>query len=595
VFLLGVGLFWDNIYKRLSSFFKKNNVLVNVAEGICMTVNVKHSSSLRFVNCRHLFLVSLMSMLLFLVSFFSCPLMVGAAVSVGTEAELVAAVANASAGVPVVITFGHDITLTNSLIIPNGKNITLVSSGDVEFNLFGANERSTVIVNAGGILVLEGIVVTHPSGVKGSGVNVTAGGALILVRGSIFNNTDAEGGGVVNYGIFTMLGGVVSNGTSVMGGVVNFGNFTVYGGKISNNTANKFNADMGGGGVFNRGNFTLLGGEISNNNILCGVYNFGNFTMSGGKIFKNIGGGVINTGNFTMSNGEISNNNADNGGGVYIGSSFGAGIFTLTGGLIVNNSAIDHGGGVYNSGSVFKMSDNGVIANNTATYGGGIYSNGNVTMSNGEVSNNTAVYGGGAYNNLGNFTMTNGTLFNNIATQTGGGIYVYGGNFTMSGGKISNSTAQNGGGIGVSSLGGLEYVYVRNEAVFSNNHAVVFYERASIHDTLYNSRIDRSVVWTSPFKQGYNNYDIYYIWDEKTGGASSSPSSSVKPTGSPGSSPNSPTNSPTESAIVFPGENDNIWRVVIVLVIVVGFVVALLVFYLPRREKTKTAEKPALQ
>ena len=229
-------------------------------------VDVKFKFGLRGVSVTSLFLGSLMSMLL-LFSLFSCVLVVGAADSleVGDESELVAAVEGAVSGVPVVIALNDDIVLSNSLSISDGKNVTLVSVGDAEFSLVGANGVSTIVVEGGGELRLDGIVVTHAVDAIGCGVNVTSGGLLIMYSGMIFNNDDvSDGGGVVNYG-----------------------------------------------------NFTLSGGEIFDN-APCGVFNSGNFTMSGGKIFSNVGSGVTiySGGNFTMSDGEICQNVADIGGGV---------------------------------------------------------------------------------------------------------------------------------------------------------------------------------------------------------------------------------------------------------------------------------------
>lgn len=534
-----------------------------------MNMRIKSKFGLQHVFRRNLFFVSLISLLL-LVSLFSCTSSVGAVDLVETEVDLKNAISAATDGVSTSIVLGKDIALTSPLSIPDHKNITLTSDGSNTFKLIGADEKNTLVVDAGGILVLNGVRVTHPSGVKGSGVYVASGGSLILVSGSISDNADADGGGVVNYG-----------------------NFTMSGGQVSSNAATEFVEDVGGGGVLNRGNFIMSGGEISNNNIFNGVYNFGNFTMSGGKILKNIGSGVFNSGNFIMSGGEISNNIADSGGGVYINSSFDdGGSFTMSGGMIYNNSAVDSGGGVHNVGGIFNLSD-GIIANNTATtYGGGIYSTGSVVMSGGEISNNTSTVGGGVVNNLGNFTMTNGIFLNNAATSVGGGVYTYGGNFTMSGGKISNCTARHGGGIGVSSLNGLQYVYV-NDAAFSNNRASVAYDRSSDHNELYNTRISSS-TWTSPFKQGYNNYDIHYTWGiELDADGNPVPTATAKPTNSASNSPSptnttpsssKPTNPPTEPVT-------NILRIIIVLVIVIGLVVALFVFYIPKRVEPKHAEE----
>jgi hypothetical protein len=657
---VGVGVFWGNIYKGI--FFIYIITVSKYVEGL-MNMDVKFKFGLGFLSQRTGLFVSLFS---------SCTLIAMGADSSGvmSETELVSAINGAPSNVPTVITLGKDIILTTSLSIPAGKNITLASDGSNEFKLLGADGQSTIIVASGGILVLNGIVVTHVTNGAGSGVNVTSGGALILLSGRIFNNTDVEGGGVVNYGNFTMSGGAVLNNTKVMGGVVNYGNFTMSGSSsvIANNTVIDVEGDVYGGvlnlgifrmsggeiasntdcGVSNAGNFTMFGGAVINNtdvmggvvnygnfvlsgsssvitnntsiddveedisggvlnfgafrmssgeissNTFCGVSNFGNFTMAGGKILKNSVHGIFinHDGNFTMTGGEIFNNRADYGGGVYISSSFGTGTFIMSGGMIFNNTAADCGGGVYNSGSFFSISDDAVIANNTANIGGGVYTDGTFTMTGGVISNNTAVSGGGVYNNLGNFSMTKGEIFNNTATVDGGGVYNYGGNFTMSGGKISYNTAKrNGGGIGVPGLSGLAYVYVQDGATFSNNRAAAAYEIASADTAFYETHVGSKVTWTSPFKNGYNNYDIYYISNTQLDEdgkpiATASPS----PTSTTSNTPR-PTNTNTAPP-VDPKDDFNWLAVGVVLVIGVLLIVAVLVFYLPKSgtKRAKTEE-----
>jgi len=411
------------------------------------------------------------------------------------------------------------------------------------------------------VLRLDGIIVTHRSRVSGCGVNVTSGGTLILASGMIFNNTVSEGGGVANYGNFTMIGGAVSNNTAAVGG-----------------------------GVANYGNFTMSGGEFFGNRH-CGVFNAGNFTMSRGKIFNNLGSGVVidYNGNFSMTGGEIYRNAADIGGGVYISSSYGIGTFTMSGGMIFNNTATEMGGGVYNEGSIFRLSS-GTISNNTANTGGGMYANGgNFSMTGGTLSNNTAASGGGVYAHHSNVVMSNGELFNNTARNNGGGAYIFGGNFSMTGGKISNNTAGgNGGGIGVPLFGGLEYVYVYNGAVFANNRASASYNRNSAHDSIYEARIGRSVTWTSPFNQGYNNYDISYTNSTQSpGGPTSSPSHSTPGstnTPNPGNTPG-PSDEPGLSATVV-----NLLRIAIIVAIVTGLIVAVMYFYMSKKKAPAVAK-----
>jgi len=523
-------------------------------------MNVKFKFGLRGVRGCGLFFGFLMSVLL-VVSLFSCLLVVGAVGPslvgpVESEAELVAAVNDAQSGVPVVIALGKAIVLSAPLRIPANVDVTLESEGGANFRLVGAAGVSTVIVESAGILRLNGIIVTHDSGARGSGVNVTSGGTLILLSGMISNNLVSEGAGVANYGVFTMSGGAVSNNTAT-----------------------------NGGGVLNYGSFTLSGGEIFNNTY-CGVFNGGNFVMSGGKNFNNTGSGVVidYNGNFSMAGGEIYKNNAGvGGGGVYIRSSYGIGNFTLSGGLIYNNTALELGGGVYNEGSIFKMTG-GVLSNNTANLGGGVYINGgNITVTNGKISNNTAQAGGGVYNYLGIFDMSDGEIFNNTA-RNGGGAYTYGGDFSITGGKISNNTATlNGGGIGVSSLSGLEYVYVQKSVTFSDNRASTSYNRNSVHDELYRSHIGSEVTWTKPFTQGYNNYDIMYTSGSQTNNGnnpSSKPgvSTSPSPTNTiPGSSGTTTPHSPGDGPF-------NPWSVGIIIALFIGLIIAILIFYLPKRK-----------
>jgi uncharacterized repeat protein (TIGR02543 family) len=316
-------------------------------------------------------------------------------------------------------------------------------------------------------------------------------------------NTADLGGGIYNADMFSMSGGVITNNKAV--------------GRL----------DLGGG-VYNRGIFTMFGGEISANTANWeggGVYSSGTFTMSEGRISCNIaltdGGGVYNrydSGGFTMFGGVISGNTATmNGGGVYNdGDSYmKAANFTMFGGVISDNTArYSGGGGVSNSFGRFSLFG-GIISDNTASSGGGVSnSGGNFSLSGGEISRNTATVGGGLYlysfyYSESHFTMFNGLINSNIAID-GGGIYLKDGFVALFDGTISGNTASNNGGAIWVAVENFDKCYVYDEMVFSDNHAYVAYNRASIHDELYHTYIGSNVVWTIPFTQGYNNYDISY-------------------------------------------------------------------------------------
>jgi hypothetical protein len=216
---------------------------------------------------------------------------------VSTEVELVNIVNNAT--IPITITLNKDIILTKSFVIPDNKYITLTSNRDSGFfKLVGAKDVDTIIVEKGGVLRLDGIIVTHPPDVTGRGVSVNVGGVFFMVDGEISDNKSYDGCGVFNQGTFTMSGGKISGNNAyhyfysrggshdsgIGGGVYNLGSFTMFGGKILGNKA------QAGGGVVNYGNFTMSGGVISGNR--AGVYSSvyeatdSTFNKTGGIIYS---------------------------------------------------------------------------------------------------------------------------------------------------------------------------------------------------------------------------------------------------------------------------------------------------------------------
>jgi len=255
------------------------------------------------------------------------------AVFVGSEGELVRAVDGAGLdGVSMVVVLTRDVFLSGSLVVGEGKNVTLTSnnsSGGGFFGLFGADGERVVVVEGGGWLCVDGIVISHEEGVVGGGVDVGVGGEFVLVRGKISNNVvaDLRGGGVRNMGVFRMFGGEISGNKADDHGSSWYHGLTVW--------------YEYGGGVWNGGVFELFGGLIDSNAGYFGggVFNSGNFSMFGGSITKNTAdkcGGVSNSGNFSMFGGSITKNTADKYGGV--GSTSG-GDTMFEGGKIVNNKS----------------------------------------------------------------------------------------------------------------------------------------------------------------------------------------------------------------------------------------------------------------
>jgi uncharacterized repeat protein (TIGR02543 family) len=418
------------------------------------------------------------------VSFFSFAF----EVNVTTEVELRDAIAGAMG--PTTITIMNDITLTGTtLTIPVGVDITLKSANPTAFcTLTGASGKPVITVN--GILTLDGLILTHVAGNVGNGVTVKSGGTFTMVDGEISGNSDTEdGGGGVHIAAvgttgasFTMRGGIICNNVATLwGGGVNVvpgSTFSMYGGVISGNKANGYGV---GGGVNVDGTFIMYGGEITDNTA----------SSSGGGVYSR-GTGVAS--NFTMVNGLIFNNNAASGGGVAIAN---PGEFTLKGGKIFDNTASTNGGGVYNDGAIFNMTGTSTISDNTALNGGGVYT-------------------GAITGSASRFNMSESSVISNNNAVDGGGVYVYSGWFNVTSGTISGNTATNsGGGIWVTdspiNTAGLERLTIEDAVVFSNNIASGAYDIDPAHSSYYDALIGSNVVWSVPFTQGYNNYDISYI------------------------------------------------------------------------------------
>ena len=226
----------------------------------------------------------------------------------------------------------------------------------------------------------------------------------------------------------------------------------------------------------------------------------------------------------------------------------GAGVLIRNGGEITNNTAGTEGGGVNNgTGGIFLMAG-GIISGNScpligASRGGGVFNSGIFTMEGGEIFGNYAIISGGGVFNAAYFTMEGGKLCGNSSGGNGGGIYNAGSERSLfiAGGEISgNFAAGSGGGIyihpveGTAPLitvagksliadnmaghdgGGIWITFgqpcrleIGPDTVFSGNKASRAFNRSPADVGACSDHI-AAVRWTSPFPQGYNNYDISY-------------------------------------------------------------------------------------
>ena len=245
----------------------------------------------------------------------------------------------------------------------------------------------------------------------------------------------------------------------------------------------------------------------------------------------------------------ISNLSLSSGGGVQNGGAIGANqdyrveVVVQEGSNIRSNYA-DNGGAIFVRNGAVKITENSTISDNHATFdGGGIYAPCVVVEDSSVVSRNEANRnGGGIYTQ--DYTQINGQVSTNRATGNGGGIYIVGVGL-LSGESCTvsaNRADENGGGIYLASLnsvnaildirdavelsenraaldGGAIWVAHSELARLKTSRAVVFTRngaqnsvpnRLPSDDAVYIANI-LSTIWTNPFIQGYNNFDIAYV------------------------------------------------------------------------------------
>ena len=171
--------------------------IVMIKKVISMCPNVKFKSILRcFHSGNCLFFLSLLFVMVLFSSCFVSVSIDGSSFVVGTSDKVVVndetELRNALQDVegPIVIALDKDIKLTKSYIsISSGTYVTLTSNNIHNFfKIIGLDGQSTIEVR-GGVLVLEGAIITHDVGSNGSGIFVHNSGTLIMSGGEISGNT----------------------------------------------------------------------------------------------------------------------------------------------------------------------------------------------------------------------------------------------------------------------------------------------------------------------------------------------------------------------------------------------------------------------
>jgi len=338
-----------------------------------------------------------------------------------------------------------------------GLTVTIQGNNTLTVN----NAGSLLIVGSNQTVVLNNITLQGRNGNSQPVVKVYAGNNLLTTflrmegTAKITGNT---GKGVEMFdGTLTMKDNAQVTGNSD-GGVYASSSSTFImqdNAIISNNTTNG-----NGGGVMAMGIFIMQGNATISGNV-AGSGGYG----GGGGVYFSSGGTFTMSGNSKVINNTV--NNGRYGGGIYIaGAGFSETSFIFQNGSISNNTVINgsiaEGGGLYVSGNISVIMQNGIISGNTTSvtanngnaYGGGVYVAYNFTMQGGTISGNSvsgkqySVGGGGIYSENGTITISGGVLSGNTVTNTsssittrlGGGVY---GNLVKTGGTIyGNDTSE---------------------------------------------------------------------------------------------------------------------------------------------------------
>jgi len=177
------------------------------------------------------------------------------------------------------------------------------------------------------------------------------------------------------------------------------------------------------------------------------------------------------------------------------------------------NNTGTNGGAVYAStGSVLNIND-ATFIDNTATNGGAIYSSAILSIENSIIKNNIATTAGGAiYHSYNKLIISDCEIINNTALDGGGAYFAnyYPTDYTIDGNTkfISNIAENNGGAIWIP-FQYVERLKVESNVEFSNNSAKQGYLIDSADISMHDNNISTK-NFTTPFKYGYNNYDISY-------------------------------------------------------------------------------------
>jgi Right handed beta helix region len=193
---------------------------------------------------------------------------------------------------------GDTIVLNSTLVI--NHDYTISGLGSTHLAVSGNNAVQDFYVSPGACTTILGL--TLENGLAADGGGIENRGMLTLIDDAVSNNATLNniafagynGAGIFNSGILSVYGSTI-NGNSAYtngGGVYNSGTAT-----LSNSTIFGNAAFTAGGGLFNSGSMTLINDTVA-----------GNFGYGGSPSLPELGGGIYNGGTLQMDNTIVANN-----------------------------------------------------------------------------------------------------------------------------------------------------------------------------------------------------------------------------------------------------------------------------------------------
>ncbi|MGI6211118.1 MAG: leucine-rich repeat protein [Anaerovoracaceae bacterium] len=360
------------------------------------------------------------------------------------------------------------VLLSDTLTIPDGKEVTIKSAEDADGNYYAIwaaknaalDDGKLITVGEGQTLNLEDVTVRGFRAAVGQNSGLlNISGTLNLKNDAVIKDTklrNKDSAAIRVDGenaVLTMTDGSKVTGNDRSAGtaeatapirVTNGAAFDMSGGEITGNTSvdsNHSQAIFCSAGAYldNGGKMNMTGGTISGNTAHCGsavfvrgdnsslVIDGENALISGNQCVDNVDhlscGGTVcaeDGGSITLKNGILEGNESCYvGGAVAIGRT---GKFTMDGGTVSNNSAKGYGGGLYLYGTDLHLNA-GSITGNKAGTGGGVYVEGNLGSNYATAHKATAYFKRNTNNTYATAYFQNTLIKDNSAASLGGGIW----------------------------------------------------------------------------------------------------------------------------------------------------------------------------